>query len=429
MRHLLLYPLLVGALTGCTENTIFKNEDELAGLDPGSIIGRVCSPSGRTWLADAMAYAHLIDSDGRLYDTRISYTDRDGFFLLDDMPAGHTYTVYIQFGDEILETHTVSVDEREDVQIDEPDCFDPLELDVAVVTGDYDEFQDVLDHMGFANYELVDGLYADEMAGFLMDLDTMLQYDIIVFNGGHVEAGMVYAVPEEEEEEDGPGSIFDGEDDTGSAEDGPSLDDTGILGGDEGSSSDDFGDLTPDDGDDTGVEEDADGDADDGAEEEAPTVSYNHEVIHNNIRAYVNSGGAIYASDWAYDVVEQVWPEAINFVGADEIPDSAQMGEYGVVTATVADDALAVWLDADYTQVEFDLPVWPPIEGVADTVSVHLTGNIEYREGTNIFPLTASPLLVSFTSGEGKVAFSTFRVAKNADSEIILTLQYMMYNL
>jgi len=418
MRHLLLYPLLIGALSGCTENTIFKNEDELAGLDPGSIGGRICSPSGRTWLADAMAYAHLIDADGRLYDTRISYTDRDGFFLLDDMPAGHTYTVYVQFGDEILETHTVNVDEREEVQIDEPDCFDPLELDVAVVTGDYDEFQDVLEHMGFANYELIDGLYAAEMAGFLMDLDTMLQYDIIVFNGGHVEEGMIYEMPEEEEDDGGPGSIFDDEDDTGESDE----DD-----GEEEPVEDDAAEGDTAEGD-TGESDDADADGGDDAGESAG-VSYNHEVIHNNIKAYVNSGGAIYASDWAYDVVEQVWPEALNFVGADEIPDSAQMGEYGVVNATVSDGALAEWLDSDYTQVEFDLPVWPPIEGVADTVSVHLTGNIEYREGTNIFPLTASPLLVSFTSGDGKVAFSTFRVAKNADSDIILTLQYMMYNL
>ena len=418
MRHLLLYPLLIGALTGCTENTIFKNEDELAGLDPGSITGRVCSPSGRTWLADAMAYAHLIDGDGMLYDTRISYTDRDGFFLLNDMPAGHTYTVYVQFGDEILETHTVNVDEREEAEIDEPDCFDPLELDVAVVTGDYDEFQDVLEHMGFANYELIDGLIADEMAGFLMDLDTMLQYDIIVFNGGHVEEGMIYEIPEEEEEDDGPGSIFDDEVEEEDA------DDTGV--GDEDVMDEAEEEETEEESEDDTAAEDT-GEVEE--EETTPGVSYNHEVIHNNIRAYVDAGGAIYASDWAYDVVEQVWPEAVNFVGADEIPDAAQMGEYGVVNATVSDGALAEWLDADYTQVEFDLPVWPPIEGVADTVSVHLTGNIEYREGTNIFPLTASPLLVSFTSGEGKVAYSTFRVAKNADSDIILTLQYMMYNL
>ena len=424
MRHLLLYPLLIGALTGCTENTIFKNEDELAGLDPGSIAGRVCSPSGRTWLADAMAYAHLIDGDGMLYDTRISYTDRDGYFLLNDMPAGHTYTVYVQFGDEILETHTVNVTEREEVSIDEPDCFDPLELDVAVVTGDYDEFQEVLEHMGFANYELIDGLIANEMAGFLMDLDTMLQYDIIVFNGGHVEAGMIYEIPEEEEGDGGPGSIFEDEEEEEEEDDDTGAVDEAVVEGEEGEDEAE-GDTGLED---TGeAEEDAD--ADGGEEESAPGVSYNHEVIHNNIKAYVNSGGSIYSSDWAYDVVEQVWPEAINFVGADEIPDAAQRGEYGMINATVSDGALAEWLDSDYTQVEFDLPVWPPIEAVADTVSVHLTGNIEYREGTNIFPLAASPLLVSFTSGEGKVAYSTFRVAKNADADIILTLQYMMYNL
>ena len=414
MRHLLLYPLVLGAFAGCTENTIFKNEDDMAGLDPGSIAGRICSPSGRTWLADAMAYAHLIDAEGRLYDTRISYTDRDGFFLLDTMPAGHTYTVYVQFGDEILETHTVTVNEREEVQIDEPDCFDPLELDVAVVTGDYDEFQAVLEHMGFANYELIDGLYANDMAGFLMSLDTMLQYDIIVFNGGHVEEGMIYEVPAPEGEEEAEvGSIFgddDDEDDTGDADGAPADGDTGST--DESDADADTGGAEP------------------AEEEEAPPVlSYNYEVIQNNIKAYVNAGGAVYASDWAYDVVEQVWPEAINFVGADEIPDAAQLGEYGEISATVSDGALAEWLGSDYTTVEFDLPVWPPIEGVADTVSVHLTGNVEYRERTTIYPLAASPLLVSFTSGEGKVAYSTFRVAKNADADIILTLQYMMYNL
>ena len=73
--------------------------------------------------------------------------------------------------------------------------------------------------------------------------------------------------------------------------------------------------------------------------------------------------------------------------------------------------------------------LWPPIEGVADSVSIHLTGSIDYRQGINIFTLSNSPLLVSFTSGDGKVAFSTFRVAKNADSDVILTLQYMMYSL
>jgi hypothetical protein len=402
MRNILFTLALAGSFIGCSETSITKVIDTEAGKPPGTILGRVCDPSGRHWLPDAMAYAHLIDNTGKLYDTRRSYTDRDGYFLLDDMPADKNYTVYVQYGDSILETHTVAVSQSQDVEIEEPDCFDPLELDVAVITGDYDDFQDVLQHMGFANYELIDGLFAAEMSGFLMDLDTMLQYDIIVFNGGHVEEGLIYEMPEDEDDDDGPGSIFD---DTGSPPD----------------DSEDEGSEDPGDALDTGA-------PDDGDDEPEPTV-YEYEVIRNNIKAYVEAGGAIYASDWAYDVVEQTWPEAINFVGADEIPDAAQLGEYGIVNAAVSDAALAEWLDSDYTQVEFDLPVWPPIEGVADTVSVHLTGSIDYREGINIYTVAASPLLVSFTVGDGKVAYSTFRVAKNADADIILTLQYMMYSL
>lgn len=402
MRHALLTASLVIAVSGCSENTIFKNEESIAGLPPGSILGRVCDPSGRHWLPDAMAYAHLIDDAGKLYDTRKSYTDRDGYFLLDEMPADQTYTVYVQYGDQILETHTVPVRGDEDVEIEAPDCFDPLELDVAVITGDYDDFQDVLSHMGFANYELIDGLFADEMSGFLMDLDKMLQYDIIVFNGGHVEEGLIYEPLPEDDDDDGPGPI---------------------LGDDTGAPDDEGEDST--EGDDTGSVDVDDGDDDDGP----PETVFQYEVIRSNIKAYVEAGGAIYASDWAYDVVEQTWPSAINFVGADEIPDAAQLGEYGIITAAVSDAALAEWLGSDYTQVEYDLPVWPPIEGVADTVSVHMTGSIDYREGISIYTVAASPLLVSFTVGDGKVAYSTFRVAKNADADIILTLQYMMYNL
>jgi hypothetical protein len=402
MRLGLYLTLIVSVLTGCSENTFFKDQENPDGEEPGSILGRVCDPSGRHWLPDAMAYANLIDGSGKLYDTRKSYTDRDGYFLLDNMPAGSTYTVYVQFGDEILETHAIEVSGGEEVVIEEPDCFDPLELDVAVITGDYDEFQDVLSHMGFANYEVVDGLHAAEMAGFLMDLDKMLLYDVIVFNGGHVEEGLIYPMPPDDDDEEGggPGSIFD---DTGDAPDEEEDEDTG--------DSSDTGD---------------DGDADEGGPDE-PVYAY--ETIINNLRNYVAAGGAVYASDWAYDVVEQAWPESIDFVGADEVPDAAQLGEYGIVNATVADGALAAWLETDYTQVEFDLPVWPPIEGVADSVSIHLTGSIDYRQGINIFTLSNSPLLVSFTSGDGKVAFSTFRVAKNADSDVILTLQYMMYSL
>jgi len=380
-------------MSGCSEQSLSKTEDEVDGLAPGSVLGRVCDPSGRTWLPDALAYTHLVDDAGKLYDTRTAYTDRDGYFLLDNLPADQDYVIYIQYGGETLSKEKVFIEDSQEIELEEPDCFDPLELDVAVITGDYDDFQEVLDNMGFANYELIDGLHTDEMTAFLLDLDSMLQYDIIFFNGGHVEEGVIY-----------PSEAVDGEGDETDDEDFP--EDTGEPGGDDTGSSG---------GDDTGDE---------------PTIPlYDHEQIAQNIRDYVTAGGAVYASDWAYDVVEIAWPEAINFVGADEIPNSAQLGEYGLINAAVSDEALAEWLGKDHIKIEYDLPVWPAIEGAASTVSVHLTGAIDYREGTNVYTLTAVPLLASFTSGDGKVAIATFRVAKNADADVMLTLQYMMYSL
>jgi hypothetical protein len=397
LRSAIIIGTLLAFISGCSETDLRKTGESEKGLSPGSVLGRVCDPSGRTWLPDALAYTHILDDSGLLYDTRTAYTDRDGYFLLDNLPADQDYVIYVQYGGETLSQEKVFIEDSQEVELDEPDCFDPLELDVAVITGDYDDFQEVLDNMGFANYELIDGLHSGEMTDFLLDLDSMLQYDIIFFNGGHVEEGIIYSTEDTEystEDTEGEGDESDDED---------FLDDTG------GSAGDDTG------ADDTG---------------EGPvTLLYDHEQIIQNIRDYVTSGGAVYASDWAYDVIEIAWPEALNFVGADEIPNAAQLGEYGLINAAVSDEALAEWLGKDHIQIEYDLPVWPAIEGAAMTVSVHLTGAIDYREGTNVYTLTAVPLLVSFTSGDGKVAFATFRVAKNAKADVMLTLQYMMYSL
>jgi len=341
------------SLMGCNESSFFVKDDlELEGPKPGSVEGRVCDPSGRTWLADAKVYTHLFDPSGHLYETRLVYTDRDGRWILEELPPEYTYQIFVQYGDDIIETHEAYVGDEDAVSIEEPDCFDPLTLNVAVVTGDYDDFDLVLERMGFANYTLVDGLSESESKDFFGDLEGMLQYDLVFVNGGFVEDGIV------------------------SSSDGT------------------------------------------------------HETYMQNIRDYVSAGGAIYASDWAYDVVELGWPERLDFAGDDTVLDDAQVGEYDLVSSKIVDASLADWLDTTTIDIEYDLPVWPPIESVDEAaVTTHLQGNVSYRIGTETFTLVDAPLLVSFTSGEGKVVFSTFRVAKNGTSEMMEILQYMMYYL
>lgn len=353
MRPVALLTLIVA--TGCSDTALNYKTDPPSEVINGAIRGRVCDPSGRTWLPDAMAYVNLMDDEGRIYDTEIAYSDLDGRWELGDLPGEKTYGVYVQYGPEILLAEEVYIGSGETVQLDEPECFDPLALDVAVVMGDYDDFHLVLNEMGFANYELIDGTDQTTVMDFLGNPEEMARFDIIFFNGGFVEDGVIY-----------------------------------------------------------------------------DTVDSSNTIPSTNVAnvvAYVEAGGSIYASDWAYDLVEIGWPDRADFVGADEVPNDAQLGDYVDTSAAVSDTSLSEFLDAQYVDITYDLPVWPPVETVSSSVSVHLTGDVAYSDGLSEHSLTAVPLLYSFNAGYGKVAFSTFRVARNADQQMVDTLQYMMYNL
>lgn len=339
-------------LSACITNGFIPKDLPSEAVDPGTIRGQVCSGDGRSWLADASVYTNVLDDEGRLLETKVVYTDLDGNFELEGLPGDMTYTVYVQYGGDILaQFDDIELPAGETVVLPEPDCFDPLDVDVAVITGNYDDFQLVLGNMGFANYDVFDGLDATELLGLLLNPEQLSRYDIVFVDGGCLEEGIFYG-----------------------------------------------------------------GDA----------VSDN---IIANLRDYVAAGGSIYASDWAYDAVEIAWPDAIEFVGEDSEPDAAQLGEYDEVSASVSDASLAEWLGETRIDIAYDLPVWPAIQSVSDAVSVHLAGTVSIREGETTWSLPAVPMLVSFNSGEGKVVFSTFRVAKNANTDMLLVLQYMMYNL
>lgn len=341
--------LLLGP--ACSDYSVSADPDYERPTYNGSIAGRVCAPDGGEWLADATVYVNIVDEEGLIVDVRTAYTDRNGDWLLEDLAPDVEYEVIIQYGDEVIGTESVFVANGEDVRLPDPNCFDPLELSIAIVTGDYDDINLVLESMGFANYRTIDGTSEPLLTEFLTDANQLGAYDVVFFNGGHVEEGVFY----------------------------------------------DFDASNP-----------------------VPA-----QVI-SNLQDFVAEGGSVYASDWSYDVIELAWPDAIDFLGDDNLRDDAQAGEYDIVDAKVTDEALAKYLGASAIEVEYDLPVWPPIELVEPYVSVHLTGNVVYREGENESQLPSVPLLASFSGGEGRVAYATFRVVANHNSDMVSVLQYML---
>ncbi len=354
MRFLTSFIGLGLVLAGCNEYQVTIEQPNVYEPENGSISGRVCSPDGSEWLADAMAYTNIYNHKGKIQDVRVSYSDRDGYWFLDDLSPNREYAVYLQHGSEVLGREDVWVGDGEAIKLKEPSCFDPVSLNIALITGSYDDIHLVLQNMGFANYTLIDGSDSGVLEDFLTDPANLAQFDILFFNGGHHEQDIFYTT--------------------------------------------NVGNHVP-------------------------------EAVVQNLQEFVSAGGSVYASDWSYDVIEAAWPEAIDFLGDDKQPNAAQLGEYDLIKAKVTDEYLSQFLGKTDVNIEYDLPVWPPITSVEGYVSIHLTGTVRYREGTSTYTLASVPLLVTFAGGEGRVGFATFRVAANHDADMVLLLQYMMHEL
>jgi hypothetical protein len=141
------------------------------------------------------------------------------------------------------------------------------------------------------------------------------------------------------------------------------------------------------------------------------------------IADFVGRGGVLFATDWAYDLIEAAFPDAIDFLGNDTEFDAAQAGDMGVVQADVLEPALADAIQSDVLATRFDFSNWAVIEGVSDDVTVWLQGDATYRmqDGEGSQEISDVPLLVSFSpSGarNGRVIYASFHVDAQTDAVI-----------
>jgi hypothetical protein len=354
MRNLL---LIVVFAAGCgSENGLNQVPDRPVTGDV-NLTGRVCNTETRQWQEGAAVYTHLVNEDGALVQTLTTYTDADGYWTLEALRAQEDYTVYVQYGSAIIDMFDVTMP-NDHLVLGEPDCAGGTDVRVAVVTGDYDDFSEVLGSLGIGDYELINGLTGDELVQFLSVTENLTKYDAIFFPGGHIEEDVFY----------------------------------------------------DSDGSDTAMQ---------------------HEAVKEAVKAYVDGGGVVYASDWSYDVVEQLWPGKIDFLGRDETPDAAQKGEPATLTASIVDGDMAAAIGGETCKIAFDLDAWPVIESVdtAKGAVVHQTATVTWREGFEVTEVVDSPVLVSFESGEGKVVFSSWRQSSNLEGKPLSVIEYMVAGL
>lgn len=111
--------------------------------------------------------------------------------------------------------------------------------------------------------------------------------------------------------------------------------------------------------------------------------SANAPAAQTSLQQFVQDGGAIYASDYAYIYVATSFPGNINFGG--------YIGIEQTITATVIDPGLETYLGTSSVPIYYDLSSWVPIESLA-------SGTVELLRGT--FEVYSSPASVDGTTRE-----------------------------
>ena len=142
----------------------------------GNLTGRVCSPDGNTWLAGARVYVEIPPAD--IVST---LTDADGRYTLSEVPAGEQ-RVYVEKGS-FSTNFNVTIPENDTLTLPDDSCAVELEVDIAVINGQWDDVRTVLLNVGVDDSRITQ--FQDDWALTLLNNYEMLsQYDIVMFNCG-----------------------------------------------------------------------------------------------------------------------------------------------------------------------------------------------------------------------------------------------------
>ena len=133
------------------------------------------------------------------------------------------------------------------------------------------------------------------------------------------------------------------------------------------------------------------------------------EEVRANIRTFVENGGSIYTSDWAYYFVESTFPAKLTFYGNDSVFGAATVGQSGSVLADVVDPTMQAIIGSPVADINFDLDMWAVLESVGPDVDTLLQARVTVTDiwgGGSTIP--EAPIAARFSIGEGQVLYTAF---------------------
>lgn len=157
--------------------------------------------------------------------------------------------------------------------------------------------------------------------------------------------------------------------------------------------------------------------------------------VTENLRRFVAEGGSIYLSDWSYDLLELLYPEAVDWFGDDEVRDEAQVGRQQIFVGTVHDEDIKTILGRDraslkYEQSQIAVPV-----ALGEGSRALITADILVRDGGSDETFTDVPVLLEHRPptadgpSDGRIIFTTFHNGSDNTDAMDEVLRAIVYSL
>jgi hypothetical protein len=132
-----------------------------------------------------------------------------------------------------------------------------------------------------------------------------------------------------------------------------------------------------------------------------------------NLRAFMQAGGTIYASDYASVYVKALFP-SYNF---------DYTGDAQTIQATVTDASLQAFVGKQSVSITYDLGAWTDVTQLPTGATVLLRGSYEASGNQR----TNQPIAFVIPQGSGRLVFTTFHNETGATQDQIAVLRHFIY--
>jgi len=174
-----------------------------------------------------------------------------------------------------------------------------------------------------------------------------------------------------------------------------------------------------------------------------------------NLKAFVESGKSLYASDWAWNYIEKAWPDAINFYGSDAawtkgdgskpatnvgprqgpgptLSEKEKGAKPYSTTGTIIDTDLEKAIGKNAITLYYDLGTWVIVDKPGTIATTAIEATVTGDSGT----WGKRPQLITFqpTETSGRVLFTSFHNIAQQDAQgnvddIKAILSYVVFSL